>query len=82
MFDVILWFFDQFMVKIFNGFNLLVYIHGKEFLFVNNTISVLDALTLLVLGLFMVLFFILYVFFAKLIIFSEGFRLMVCFGFG
>jgi hypothetical protein len=29
MFDVVLWFFNQFMVDVFDGFNLLFYIHGE-----------------------------------------------------
>jgi membrane-anchored glycerophosphoryl diester phosphodiesterase (GDPDase) len=77
MLDVVLRFLDEFVVKVFDGFELFVDAHGEEFLFVDNSVGVFDALRLLVLGLLVVLFFILFVFFAELVIFYDRFFLVV-----
>ena len=51
-------------------------------MFVDNTVGVFDALGLLILGLFVVLFFVLFVLFAELVIFGDGFGLVVWFRVG
>lgn len=78
MFDIFLWFSDDFGVKILDGFELLVAVHGEKFLFFNHTIRVLDVVLLL--G-WVLLFVLSLSFFIPLVEFVFGERLGLGFGF-
>jgi hypothetical protein len=79
VFDVFLGLFNKFLVQVFDCFELLIDSHSKQFLFVDNTISILNTFILLLLSLFVVLFFVFSVLFAELLTFVDGFCLEVLF---
>jgi hypothetical protein len=79
VFDIFFGLFNKFLVQVFDSFELLIDSHRKQFLFVDNTISILNTFILLLLSLFVVLFFVFSVLFAELLAFVDGFCLEVLF---